>query len=687
MNTFLKKYALPLAGVFTVSSPVLGSTEKTADTSELEEVVVTETNQKIVPTEQTAETQRLLSVAGAALDPLQAIYSLPGVTFSSNGFSPEPVIRGSAPQDNAYYVDLIPANYIFHIFGNSIFDKDLIHSFHLHPAAFSSQYGNATGGVIDVSLREPRNQEFTTTLNWSFLQGGAMIESGIGENQAFYASYRRSLMDVMFDEDDLADDDPGFSIDQLPISDDYQLKYQWNINPENSLAIVAAGAGDVLAATFTDGSEEVARDPDFAGPAEIQTGFDSQGVIWNWSRDQRSLRTILSHISGYDDIYYGANQFQNTDSDRFILRSSYTQPLNKAHLLTAGISYESSSFDVDFNAKYVPCADLEPECPTVDADYLAYRDQFRIGSAAMFIEDLITLNARQQLSLGLHISNDNYLGESRVEPRMRWDYQFAENWDTYVALGQYSQLPELEQMVDVLGNPNLTTVKADHYVWGIKQQLTDGWSWGADVYYKNMQDVVISDVVNNYTNDASGRAYGLEFLVNKEITEKWYGWASLSLAKTEREHTRTGETIDFQYDKPVLFNLVLNYRPSENWMFGIKWNYQSGEKYTPVLSLTPSERSPDVLEPVYGTLNSERLPAYHRLDFRAEYTKQKSWGYYKFYADILNAYGQANVEAYEYTPIDEEVLDKQPPGFGPDVPVTENSDDILFPSIGIEVQF
>ncbi len=79
-------------------------------------------------TEMTQETERLLGVAGAANDPLQAIYALPGVTFSS-GDGPggsEPVIRGSAPQDNAYFIDLIPASYIFHLFGNSIFDKHII---------------------------------------------------------------------------------------------------------------------------------------------------------------------------------------------------------------------------------------------------------------------------------------------------------------------------------------------------------------------------------------------------------------------------------------------------------------------------------------------------------------------------------------------------------------------------------
>src|SRR5688572_2875903 len=181
-------------------------------------------------TEMNQETERLLSIAGAANDPLQAIYALPGVTFSS-GDGPggsDPVIRGSAPQDNAYFMDLIPARYIFHLFGNSIFDKHIISSFDLYPAAFSSKYGNATGGIIDVTLREPRNDRFTTTLHTSLLTAGALVETGIGDNQSLYATYRRSTMDLLIDEDDIEDeDDEGFTIDKLPVSDDYQLKYSW----------------------------------------------------------------------------------------------------------------------------------------------------------------------------------------------------------------------------------------------------------------------------------------------------------------------------------------------------------------------------------------------------------------------------------------------------------------------------
>jgi hypothetical protein len=679
-----------------IACTLLGAAQAAAaePTTPQQEVVVVGKRDPDAPTEMNKETETLLSVAGAANDPLQAIYSLPGVTFTASdgpGGS-EPVIRGSAPQDNAYFIDLIPASYIFHLFGNSIFDKHVISSFELHPAAFSSKYGNATGGIIDVTLREPRHEAFTTTLHTSLLTAGALFETRLSENQAIYGTYRRSTMDLLLDEQDIADDpdDEGLRIDQLPISNDYQLKYSWRINDRHDLAFVAAGAADSLKATFEETHEEALRDPDFAGPASLDQGFDSQGLVWNWREEGRELTGIFSHIKETNALVYGRDQHEKTDTNRYLSRLLYKQPLNHRHVLSIGASVEDIEYDMDFNAKLVACNDFDPECSTVDAQYVSYRDTLSVLAHEAYVEDRWALTARQALTVGVHYGSDDYLGEGRVEPRLRYDYQFNDRLSTHLAAGRYSQLPRLREMIDVLGNPSLTTVKSDHLVWGVNHQLGSGWRWGADLYYKDMTDVVISAEqdasVPNYSNGAEGSAYGVEFLVRKDLTDRWYGWASLSLAESDRTKTATGETVKFEYDKPVLFNLVANRQIGKHWMMGFRWTYQSGGRYTPIVDLVPSSSRPDVLEPVYGRLNSQQYPDFHRLDFRAEYTRPKSWGYWKFYVDVLNAYAQDNVTGYEYAPNGRDLI-SPPPGFGANVPVRRTLDEGLFPSIGFEVQF
>jgi hypothetical protein len=682
----------------TIASTLLGvsladAAEPAEPAASQDEVLVVGKKEREAATEMAKETETLLSVAGAANDPLQAIYTLPGVTFSTSdgpGGS-EPVIRGSAPQDNAYFVDLIPASYIFHLFGNSIFDQHVINSFDLYPAAFSSKYGNATGGIIDVTLREPRHEDFATTLHTSLLTAGALFETRLGEDQALYATYRRSTMDLLLNEEDLTDDDDeGLRIDELPISDDYQLKYSWRVDENNRLDFVAAGASDSLKATFEENHEEALRDPDFAGPASLDQGFDSQGLVWNWRGEGRQLTGIFSHINETNSLVYGRDQHENTDTNRYLSRLLYQQKLNDRHSVSMGLSLQDIAYDMDFNAKLVACNDFDPECSTVDAEYISYRDTLKVLAHEAYAEDRWSFAPGQALTFGLHYGSDDYLGQGRVEPRLRYDHQLTERLSTYLAAGRYSQLPRLREMIEVLGNPSLTTVKSDHYVWGLSRAIGRGWRWGADLYYKNLHDVVISadqdPSAPNYSNGAEGRAYGAEFLVRKDITDKWYGWASLSLARSDRTRTATGETVDFEYDKPVLFNLVANRKLGRFWTLGFRWTYQSGGRYTPIVDLVPSSSHPEVMEPVYGDLNSQKYPDFHRLDLRAEYTRPKSWGYWKFYVDVLNAYDQDNVASYEYAPNGKDLI-SPPPGFGANVPVTRTLGESLFPSIGFEVQF
>lgn len=688
-----------LLGLELLSSNLNAQQNIQIETSEaIEEIIISGTKTQDF-TMMDEETERLFSIAGAADDPLQAIYSLPGVTFSDDG---EPVIRGSAPRDNAFYIDMIPARYLFHIFGNSIFNKNLIQNFELYPSAFPSQFGNATGGIIDVTLREPKNQPFTTTFNWSFLITGIMVESAVTENQAFYGSYRRSLIDLFFDrfysdkEEEKNKKNEGISIGNFPVAEDYQLKYVWTPDNQNKVSIVAAGASDDLEITFYENNNAAARDPDLVGALGFDQGFDSQGIIWDWQTEakDKQLNTRITHSSDYFDLIYGVDQSILTKAQRYIVRSDYTQHVFNSHWITTGFNHEESSYNINFNAKIASCSEFEADCPTIDIEYKQYKDQITVNTNSFFLEDNFSITEQFWLTIGIHYSADNYLHEQRTEPRLRADFLFTENLSTYVATGKYSQLPELETMLPVIGNPQLTTEKANHYVWGLEQQLNDGWNWKTDFYYKDKYDVVRSindtndpDYGLNYNNKAEGKAYGIELIINKNRTDNWYGWIALTLGKAEQTNLYTDETTPFKYDKPIMLDIILNRQLTERWMVGIKWSFESGALYTPIIDLKPNAKDPEILEPIYGEQNSERLPFYHRLDVRAEYKIAKTWGYWSFHADVINAYGQKNVQGYEYAPSGKDTLSSPPDGFGDNIPVKEKTSKQIFPSIGFEVQF
>jgi hypothetical protein len=94
----------------------------------------------------------------------------------------------------------------------------------------------------------------------------------------------------------------------------------------------------------------------------------------------------------------------------------------------------------------------------------------------------------------------------------------------------------------------------------------------------------------------------------------------------------------------VIAHLVMLYRQSERWLYGAMWSYHTGSPYTPIHGGRPPD--PDGrIRPNYGELNSERLPAYHRLDLRADWKLSPR---YSFYGEVINAYARKNLSGYSY---------------------------------------
>ena len=135
--------------------------------------------------------------------------------------------------------------------------------------------------------------------------------------------------------------------------------------------------------------------------------------------------------------------------------------------------------------------------------------------------------------------------------------------------------------------------------------------------------------------------------MNKALTEGWYGWVSVAWSETRRKNKLTGEDFRYSYDQPWIVNLVSSHELNEDWTVGFKWRYQSGQLVTPIEGTVPNPAAGTV-DPVYGKVNSERLPAYHRLDVRFDRTYEFRKWTMDLYTEVLNIYNNQNVSDYEY---------------------------------------
>lgn len=644
----------------------------------LEEVTVT-SRRVTHATEPTADTAKLLAVPGSFGDPLQAIYSLPGVvpTDESGG---QPAVRGSGPEDNTFLIDFLPASYIFHDFGNSIFNENLIRDFGLNAAGFGSRYGRATGAVFDVSLREPRSQRLTTTLDASLLRAGGLIEGGINDSQSFYLAARSSVIDKLLEAADYEpDEEDDLTFEQFPQDRDYQAKYSWQIDPRNRLSVSTLGARDRAAATFGARSDDALLDPGSTGRASLETQFDSQAVRWLFDRGDNRLQSALGHLQESRLNRQGSGaEYLDIDIDQWTLKSHYDRRVSSAHTVAAGLEYQRSTYDYAIRARFRSCSIFSPECETDHGKLTQTQDTQRVETTDAFLEHIWSLTPALELTSGVHFDRNEYLQESHAEPRFAAQWQLSPELDVHVAWGRYHQLPNIDQIVPVFGNPQLASPEATHYVLGTSYELDGVWSLTADLYYKDLDKVVV-DVAEPvlYVNDASGKAYGAEVLINRDRRGRWYGWLSLSLSKTERLNGLTGATTAFDYDAPTVANLVLNYRLNTHWEAGLRWNFRSGMPYTPIVGNKPNPDFPGYHLPVYGELNSRRAAPYHRLDLRIE--RKFDYGRVEgsYYLDIINLYAHRNGGAVMYEAI----------AGSSDYRLVEQKGLPFFPSFGMKITF
>ena len=217
----------------------------------------------------------LRSIPGSAGDLLKGLQAFPGVVVG-NDASSAPAIRGSRPEDNLYFVDDLPVGYLYHLGGVvSVFNGDLADNFNLYAAAFGAEYGDATGAVIDVALRNPRTDRWRRKLNVSLFSADVMIEGPVTENQAIFLSARRSYFDLLIDK--VSDQDAGATI-QVPHYSDYQGKYTWRLSANHVLTGHVNGAADAIEFLVDERGDLAERKPELVGSSSINQTYHSQAI-------------------------------------------------------------------------------------------------------------------------------------------------------------------------------------------------------------------------------------------------------------------------------------------------------------------------------------------------------------------------------------------------------------------------
>ncbi len=610
------------------------------------EVVIVEGKPLEDKTEISDDAKKLVEIPGALGDPLGAVFSLPGVVYS-DGDSGEPAVRGSSPEDNSFVVDFLPAGYVFHEFSTSVFHESILQGFQLHASGYGPEYADVTGAVFDISLRDPKNQEFSGIADFSMLRSGLFIESGITENSAFYASYRKSLIHLFIPDNEEED---GVKITNVPQDEDYQFKYLWEVNSANKLTISANGATDTADAEFSRESDFVRSNPDFEGDASLETEFNGQSIIWDhYGGDGKYLKVGFGHLKDSSAVDWGDDFFSRTEFEQNTLKARYSMPVTDSQTITLGATVKDYKFTYTYDLILFVCTEFDADCDLNRRGRIQDQDSLDAREYVLYINDSWMLTDWLEWNIGAQWQTNDYTEESFTNPRTSLRFLLGKNWTLTTKTGKYNRFPDLGFVLPKLGNPNLKSPESEHFSIGLENSLDYGWSWSLETYYKTFDNLPLAlqedqpDADLLYSNDVEGKAYGIELFVDKELTDNWYSWLSFSYAKSERTNKRNGETRDYYLDTPMMFNWVLNYQWTEKLNLSWRWTVRSGAAYTPIVGIQENPFFEDSVLPLYGEPYSERLPTYLRLDIRFKWDLPIGNYPGELILDIINATNQKNV--------------------------------------------
>jgi len=340
----------------------------------------------------------------------------------------------------------------------------------------------------------------------------------------------------------------------------------------------------------------------------------------------------------------------------------------------------------------------------------------------MYVQDRIA-SPRGEVFLQPSLRYDYYelLGRGYFSPRISASILMGEQTTVRLAGGRYVQSPGFEKLLDPDNLFNLARFsaldslgveEALHLGASVTRRIGDVWQVEVNSYWKWLDDLItqqsrvvqrpvaifqpsgtggrngrldpeayriltedVFELTNDPVNDASGRAYGVEVLVEKRrasLRDPWSGWVSYALARATRTQKVGGQEVEipFAYDRRHTLSLVVNRRFGQHMDVGVTWRYGSGFPYTPAIGMEPlvaivedptsgprdilltdPETNLVRLVPEYGgadNVHAGRLPAYHRLDVRATYSASWQGLGVDLYVDLINIYNRRNTVTYQY---------------------------------------
>ena len=628
------------------------------DVTQLEGVIVAPDKNIVTrPVETPLSTQTLTAVEiatypGGNNDVVRVAQSIPGISPSPGGFRNDLIIRGGAPNESVYYLDVVEIPNINHFStqGSSggpvgLLNVSFIDNVTLSTSAFGAQYDNALSGVLQFDQREGSRSKQSLNFRVSASEtaltaNGPLFKNGQAEsNTSYIVSVRRSYLQFLFE------------LIGLPIRPDYwdyQYKITHRLNALNTLSLVGVGSVDDFAVDAT-GDIELNELSTLEQAPFIEQQSNTVGLSWRkrFESGQGFVTTTVSNnllkndFSRFSDNRAETGRFfySNATESETKLRSSVSYFWNSWQFVS-GVNVQQSTYR------------NSTEDTNVGFSYATRLSFQKFGLFASASTDL--LSNKLKVSLGIRADDDTFLSSNSlldtVSPRLAASYSLTPEWKLNATAGRYYKLPPYTMLgyreTGMLANKDLNYTRADHYVLGLERILNPSASITLEGFLKSYSDYPVSDrdqvsLANkgadfevlgneNVTSNGKGRTYGTELLFQQKLSNNFYGIFSYTFFYSEFTGTDRSVYVPSLWDSRHLVSFTGGYQLGKSWEISSRFRYSGTSPLVPTdLDATLNNYPLIVLD--YSSIGDERLGAFSQLDVRVD----KNWNFNRFSVDLF----------------------------------------------------
>jgi hypothetical protein len=602
---------------------------------------VTVAADRFLPAEPAVPTQHLLGSAELqnlrgvlADDPLRAVQTLPGVV-AGDDLRSEFSVRGSPFSQINMTVDGFSTPYILHTvraiedFSSSgsvaMINSDILQDVALLSGSYPQRFGNRTGAEVDFRLREGSRERRQTRLAVSGTNASAVLEGPIGASSrgSWLISARQSYLDLIVRQ--VAEGVQfGFT--------DAQARLAYDLDSTQRV--------DLTVITGRSSLEE--RDPDL----EIDDRFIARNAsviaIPSWRRTTpRSSLSVRAMTA--------LNFFSNTTPEG--IRIDEGEDLQVAWRADASLAATSKvllegAADADWTrqdrarqrsigGRYRVINDFEAEA-TRGGGYL----QARVTAG------------RFTLVPGIRGDTWTLTGQATASPWMQAAIELPGRLAVRTGGGIYRQFPAFEQVVGAFAATSTRPLRARHLDVSLEGRIGTASRWQVSVYDREESDFyrrpasesrlvdgrfVAGSRTAPFVQGLSGTARGVELLVQRKSASGLSGWVSYAFGRSRYDDSSTEESFFGDQDQRHTVNLYGFLRASDRVSFSAKARVGTN---VPAPGYYRAEEDRVLLA---ETRNGLRLPAYARVDLRANRTFNWSRSRLTLFGEVINVLNRDNV--------------------------------------------